>query len=91
MAPKFISVSELGELSEVLFEMSINGSTVQSTKLSHMSFGVDTIIAYVSDFTTLKIGDLISTGGASEAVKIAKGDVITATLNGVEMLNFEIR
>ena len=56
-----------------------------------MIFSVDTIIAYVSQFFTLKIGDLIFTGTPAGVGQIAKNDHLQGYLQGNRLLNFYIK
>jgi 2-keto-4-pentenoate hydratase/2-oxohepta-3-ene-1,7-dioic acid hydratase in catechol pathway len=56
-----------------------------------MIHSVEKIISYVSRFMTLKMGDLIYTGTPSGVGPVKKGDVLRASLEGEEVLNFDIR
>lgn len=68
-----------------------NGSEVQSVNTSQMLFTVDAIIAYVSRFFTLKIGDLIFTGTPAGVGPVKKGDELVAKLNGKTLLKVPVR
>ena len=57
----FIPLEQAGDVNRLPFHLDINGSKVQEGNTSNMLFSVDKIIAYVSRFFTLKIGDLIYT------------------------------
>lgn len=92
ISPTFISLEELGKgVQDLHFEMSLNGELRQSGSTSEMLFSVDEIISYVSQFITLKIGDLIFTGTPVGVGKVTAGDTLTASLEGRELLNFDIR
>ncbi len=92
ITPKFIQLSELDKnVQDLKFEMKLNGEVKQSGNCSDMIFTVDKIIAYVSTFMTLKIGDLIFTGTPVGVGAVKGGDYISASLEGVEMLNFDIK
>ena len=56
-----------------------------------MIFSVDKIIAYISRYMTLRMGDYIFTGTPSGVGPVSKGDVLRATLEGEELLNFDIK
>lgn len=71
--------------------MELNGEVRQRGKTSLMIFDVDEIVSYVSKFMTLKIGDLIFTGTPVGVGAVKAGDNIRATLEGRELLNFDIR
>ena len=53
---EFISKSELGSIENINFELINNGQVVQKGNTSHMLWKIDELIAYVSQFFTLKKG-----------------------------------
>jgi 2-keto-4-pentenoate hydratase/2-oxohepta-3-ene-1,7-dioic acid hydratase in catechol pathway len=70
---------------------SVNGETRQDDTVASMVFDVPTVIAYLSQITTLFAGDLIFTGtpagiGAAHGTFLADGDVITTTIDRVGTL-----
>ena len=56
-----------------------------------MIFSVDEIIAHISKFMTLKIGDLIYTGTPVGVGPLTAGDRLVATLENKVLLDFDIR
>ncbi len=90
VAPTFVSKAELPEIQNLRFSMALNGEQKQAGFTGDMIFGVDRIIAYVSRFVTLRIGDLIFTGTPVGVGPVRIGDRLTAELEGREMLNFDI-
>ncbi len=91
MSPAFVAKSDFEELSELVYELRVDDLTVEKTKLGDLFFGIDTAVSHISDFVTLKIGDLILMGSAAEKIKISQGSRIEALLDGRVMLKFEIR
>lgn len=91
MSPVFMPVAELGELAEAVYELKIDDAVVLSARVSELNFSVDTVVSYVSDFVTLKIGDLVLMGPVADKIVLKQGMKLEATLNGRVMLNFEIR
>ena len=92
ISSRFLSLSELGKkVNELRFEMTINDEVRQVGEPKMMIHSVERIISYVSRFMTLKMGDLIYTGTPAGVGPVKKGDVLRATLEGVELLNFDIR
>ena len=92
ISPRFLSLSELGKsVNELRFEMTINDEVRQVGEPKMMIHSVEKIISYVSKFMTLKMGDLIYTGTPAGVGPVKKGDVLRASLEGVELLNFDIR
>ncbi len=92
ISSRFLSLAELGKrVEELRFEMTINDTVRQVGEPRLMIHSVDKIISYVSRFMTLKMGDLIYTGTPSGVGPVKKGDVLRASLEGEELLNFDIR
>ncbi|MBR5830015.1 MAG: fumarylacetoacetate hydrolase family protein, partial [Tidjanibacter sp.] len=92
ISPRFLSLSELGKRVEDLkFEMTLNGEVRQVGEPRDMIFSVDRIISYVSRYMTLRMGDYIFTGTPSGVGQVHKGDVLRASLEGEELLNFDIK
>lgn len=92
ISPRFLSLSELGKkVDELKFEMSLNGEVRQVGQVKDMIFSVDKIIASVSRYMTLRMGDYIFTGTPAGVGPVSKGDVLRATLEGEELLNFDIK
>ena len=79
------------ELDNLDFYLLKNGEKVQEGNPSQMLFDVDTIIEYVSQFMTLKKGDLIFTGTPAGVGKIESGDRYQAFLDGKRILDLNIR
>lgn len=92
VSPEFIPLKELGgDVQGLHFEMSLNGEVRQRGDTSQMVFGVDALIAYVSRFMTLRIGDLLFTGTPSGVGPVAPGDRLRASLEGRELFDFDIK
>ncbi len=88
---KFIPVSEIKNIQDVNFRLEINEKTVQKSNTADMIFGVNEIIAYVSQFFTLKTGDLIFTGTPSGVGPLHKNDNLIAFINDKPLLDFSIK
>lgn len=80
-----------GDIQNQSIELKLNGETVQKANTKEMVFTVDQIIEHVSQFVTLKIGDLIYTGTPSGDRKVNIGDQICGTLNDLELLRFAVK
>ena len=91
ISPCFIPLTTLQhDIQNLHFEMALNGKTVQQGHTENMIFGVNRLIAYVSQFITLKIGDLLFTGTPVGVGPLHPGDRIVASLEGHTMLDFDI-
>ncbi len=89
---KFIHKDSIGKpVSDLRFTMLLNGEEKQSGHTADMIFSVDKIIAFVSTFYTLKIGDLIFTGTPQGVGPVKPGDVIDASLEGEQLLQVKVR
>lgn len=74
------------DIQDLHFEMQLNGETRQVGWTGDMLHTVDQIIAYASQFYLLKTGDLIFTGTPSGVGRVKEGDIITAQLEGRQLL-----
>ncbi|MBL4709492.1 MAG: fumarylacetoacetate hydrolase family protein [Flavobacteriales bacterium] len=88
---KFVSKLNYADLSNLNFVLSVNGEQRQVGNTSDMLFSIDAIIAYVSQFFTLKIGDLIFTGTPEGVGPIAIGDYLEATIEGEKVFELKIK
>ena len=91
VAPQFVPVAELGDIRQLHFTLEINGEVRQRGYTGDMIFGVDELLSHVSRYITYRTGDLFFTGTPAGAGPVERGDVLRATLEGRELLNFEIR
>ncbi len=87
----FISRSLFPDPEAILFKLDINGKTVQSGNSELMMFGFEEIIAHVSKYVTLKIGDLIYTGTPAGVGPVKIGDRLEAYLENKKLLDFMIK
>lgn len=87
---KFISKNEL-DFSNVNFFLHKNGTIVQHGQTSDMIFSIETIISYVSQFITLKTGDLIFTGTPSGVGPTVIGDHFEGYIGSEKLLDLKIK
>ena len=73
------------------FTMHLNKQLAQQGDTSLMLFSIDKIIAFVSQYYTLKIGDIIFTGTPSGVGKVSPGDVLIGHLEDVECFKVKIK
>lgn len=86
----FVDKSKL-DMSRIRFQLKKNGELVQDGDSTHMLWGIDEIISYVSQFFTLKIGDLIFTGTPAGVGKVASDDVLEGTIQGEKMFQVRVK
>lgn len=87
----FIPLEKAGNVNQLSFHLDMNGKTVQQGNTADMPFSVDQIIAYVSRFFTLKIGDLIYTGTPVGVGPVSIGDHLEGYLGERKLLDFHVR
>ena len=88
----FISLEQAGgDVQNLDFHLDIDGKEVQRGNTADMLFRVDDIIAYVSRFMTLKIGDLLFTGTPAGVGSVSIGQHLQGYLGEEKLLDFHIR
>ncbi len=85
----FINKEDLPD--NINFRLKLNGETVQNGYTNDMIFSVDKIISYISQFFTLKIGDLIFTGTPAGVGEVKIGDNLKGYIKENLMFNFDIK
>ena len=85
-------LKELGKsVDDLAFTLHNHDQMVQSGISSDMLFSVDRLIAEVSTFMTLKMGDLIFTGTPSGVAAVQPGDRLTGRLEGRELFAVNVK
>lgn len=87
----FIPIEEIDDVANISFSMKKNGEIVQEGNTKNMLFHIDKLISYVSQFVSLKMGDLIYTGTPSGVGPVQIGDVLEAFYEDKMMLKTEIK
>lgn len=87
----FINLDENQSVNDLRFELKLNGETRQLGNPNQMIFSPDKIIAYVSQFFMLNIGDLIFTGTPAGVGGLTVTDELVGYLNGQEVLTCTIK
>ena len=73
------------------FHLDINGKTVQEGCTSDMLFGVDRLISFISQFFTLKTGDMLYTGTPAGVGPVKIDDHLTGFLEDRKMMEFNVK
>jgi 2-keto-4-pentenoate hydratase/2-oxohepta-3-ene-1,7-dioic acid hydratase in catechol pathway len=87
----FIPVNRFMDVQNINFSLNIDGEERQRGNTADMLFRIDDIIAYVSQFMTLKIGDLLFTGTPAGVGPVAIGQHLQGFIEGEKVLEFNIR
>lgn len=88
---QFIPLHKFSDIQNINFSLSVNGKQRQHGNTSSMLFSVDEIIAYVSQFITLKIGDLIFTGTPQGVGPVNRDDTVECFIEDEPMLRFNVK
>jgi len=79
------------DLDNLQFQLYKNDKLVQDGNTAHMLWKIDEIIAYVSQYFTLKIGDIIFTGTPAGVGKVNANDVLIGTLQDQDAFKVKIK
>ncbi len=88
---KFIEVNQLKDAKNINFSLLINGEVKQNGHSHDMIFNFDKIIAHVSQFITLKIGDLIFTGTPEGVGKVNINDYLEGFIENEKVFELRIK
>lgn len=88
---KFLKLDAYEDISNIQFHLLKNDEKVQDGNSELMIFSYDKIISYVSQFITLKMGDLIFTGTPAGVGPIKIGDRLEAFIEGQKMLRCDVK
>jgi acylpyruvate hydrolase len=88
---QFLDKSTLPKTDAIGFHLNINGKTVQKGNTADLIFSFDTVISYVSQFVTLKKGDLIFTGTPEGVGAVKANDRLEAFIGEEKLLEFNIK
>lgn len=88
---RFLPKDSFADLYHLHFRLDVNGETRQSGRTSEMIFRFEAIIAFVSQYITLKKGDLIFTGTPAGVGGVKIGDHLEGYLEQEKLLDFHIK
>ncbi|MES2837952.1 MAG: fumarylacetoacetate hydrolase family protein [Bacteroidota bacterium] len=88
---EMLALTDIVNVNSIPFHLKINGEIRQQGNTDQMLFSFDKIIAYVSQFVTLKTGDLIYTGTPAGVGQVHIGDRLQAYIGDKLLLDFEVK
>jgi len=88
---EFSPKESLGDLSNLTFTLHKNNELVQDGNTNAMLWKIDELISYVSQFFTLKKGDVIFTGTPAGVGKVKENDVLSGAIQQKEMFSIKIK
>ena len=78
-------------LNDIPFSLKKNGSIVQQGNTAQMLWKMDELIAYISQYFTLKIGDIVFTGTPAGVGPVNEGDVLQGYVGAEEAFTVKIK
>ncbi|MEW5676133.1 fumarylacetoacetate hydrolase family protein [Flavobacterium enshiense] len=87
----FSSKKNFSSLENINFELTNNGTVVQRGNTSQMLWKIDEIIAYVSQYFTLRTGDIIFTGTPSGVAKVQPNDILEGFIEGQQLFRIQVK
>jgi 2-keto-4-pentenoate hydratase/2-oxohepta-3-ene-1,7-dioic acid hydratase in catechol pathway len=88
---EWVDIAKFRNVQALHFHLDKNGETVQEGCTSDMFYGVDEIIAYISQFFTLKTGDLLYTGTPAGVGPVQIGDHLDGWLEDRKVLDLNCK
>ena len=82
---KFESIDDIG------FSLKKNGEQVQKSCTSHMLWKIDELIAYISEYFTLKIGDVIFTGTPEGVGPVKIDDELSGYIENEQIFSIQVK
>ena len=87
----FLPKAQFEDIYKLNFNLDINGNTRQQGNTKDLLFTFEQIIVFVSQYITLKKGDLIFTGTPQGVGKVNIGDHLEAYLDEKRLLDFYVK
>ncbi|MDI9309932.1 MAG: fumarylacetoacetate hydrolase family protein [Limnohabitans sp.] len=87
----FLSKKNFSSVENINFELRNNSQIVQKGNTSQMLWKIDEIIAYVSQYFTLKTGDIIFTGTPAGVAKVSPEDVLEGFVEDRQLFKIQVK
>ena len=98
LGPSIVTADEIGDPQNLRIMCRVNGETLQDSNTSEMIFGVAHLIAYLSRYMTLEVGDIIATGtpfgvgfSRNPPIYLRDGDVCEIEIEKIGVLTNPVR
>lgn len=88
---EFLQKKQFNSLENITFELTNNSKTVQKSDASYMLWKIDELISYISQYFTLKIGDIIFTGTPEGVAAVKSEDILEGFLEGIKLFSIKIK
>ena len=87
----FLPKTDFVSMENLTFELTNNSVPVQKGDTSLMLWKIDELISYVSQFFTLKIGDIIFTGTPEGVAAVKPNDVLEGFLENKKLFRIQVK
>ena len=87
----WIDVNNFQDINDINFCLKLNNEIVQSSNSSNMIWKIDDLVSEVSNYFTLKIGDILFTGTPEGVGKVSIGDVLDGFLEEKKVFSIKIK
>ncbi len=88
---KFIPKKNISDLNNLSFSLKKNDQIVQNGNTKSMLWKIDELIVYISQFFTLKKGDIIFTGTPAGVGKVKENDILEGFIEDEKLFNVKIK
>jgi 2-keto-4-pentenoate hydratase/2-oxohepta-3-ene-1,7-dioic acid hydratase in catechol pathway len=87
----FLPKKLFSSLENINFELKNNKTTVQKGNTQFMLWKIDELIAHISQYFTLKIGDIIFTGTPEGVAKVKPNDILEGFIEEKRMFKIQVK
>lgn len=87
----WVPLEEVGEVHDLHFHLDVNGTTVQHGFAGDMRHDVDSVVAYISRYFTLRTGDILFTGSPEGFGEAHVDDHIEGFVEDKKILEFNVK
>ncbi len=82
--------SDLNEISDLQISLKINNDLKQNSNTNKMIFTPYKILSFISEYMTLKSGDIVMCGTPEGVGPVSNADEIEAEISGIPVLKFKV-
>ncbi len=90
LGPWLVTADELGDASALDMTLRVNGEIRQKANTRDLIFDIPRLVSLASAFYTLEPGDVILTGTPEGVGEVVSGDRITASIDGIGVLETHV-
>ncbi|MFD2891555.1 fumarylacetoacetate hydrolase family protein [Flavobacterium chuncheonense] len=87
----FVPKNTVASVENINFELRKNNEIAQQGNTGLMLWNIDEIVSYVSQYFTLKKGDIIFTGTPKGVASVKEGDVLEGFIEGKQMFKINVK